>query len=166
MEKTKTALTKDQNNLKKQHQQLIGRFTSIENSWKDLDRRLSPQALGAFQGSSLLTNSAHVELLNGWYGNRSQKWKLLYKGTTHGFGSNNFHSRCDNQGETLVVVQTTTGYIFGGWTPIVWRSLGNYASKGSNSWVFSLVNPSNTPIRLFNTGANGNYTIYDKSGYG
>ena len=31
MEKTKTALTKDQNNLKKQHQQLIGRFTSLEN---------------------------------------------------------------------------------------------------------------------------------------
>jgi hypothetical protein len=159
-------LNKKFKKMMKEIKSLKSKIYNLKHSLKVLDKRVSPQSLGSFQGSTLLTKPAHVELLNGWYGNRSQKWKLLYKGTVHGFGSKDFHNRCNNQGETLIVVQTTLGYIFGAWTPVVWRSAGGYISKGLNSWIFSLVNPSNTPIRLFNTGAYGSYELYDHVNYG
>ena len=44
--------------------------------------------------------------------NKKRSWVLCYKATRDGFDSQSFHSKCDNQGPTIVVIRSTIGYIF------------------------------------------------------
>jgi hypothetical protein len=75
----------------------------------------------------------------------TKSWRLLYRGTRDGFGSSNFHSKCDQQSNTVTIVLTTDGYIFGGFTPLAWDSSGTYkADNTGKSFLFSLTNPRNT----------------------
>lgn len=47
---------------------------------------------------------------------------LIYRGSRDGFLSKNFHNKCDYKGETLSIIKSTKGYIFGGYTKINWDS--------------------------------------------
>jgi hypothetical protein len=51
-----------------------------------------------------------------------KKWTLLYRGSRDGFGCSDFHSKCDGHSNTVTVILTTKGFIFGGFTPIAWDS--------------------------------------------
>jgi hypothetical protein len=43
----------------------------------------------------------------------------IYRGSRDGFQIRQFHNRCDNKGETLVIIQSkNNNYIFGGYTTI------------------------------------------------
>jgi hypothetical protein len=78
-------------------------------------------------------------------------WKLLYRGSRDGFGASHFHAKCDNQPNTVTFVETTKGFIFGGFTPIAWVSGTNsYKSDDSQtSFVFTLKNGGNVSPRKF-----------------
>lgn len=83
---------------------------------------------------------------------KKRNWVLCYQASRDGFDSNAFHSRCDNQGPTVVVIQSTGGYIFGGYVPTGWRSAQGYVYD-SRTFLFSLKNPAGTkPEKLPNTG--------------
>jgi hypothetical protein len=70
---------------------------------------------------------------------------LLYRGSRDGFQSSSFHSRCDGKPFTITIIETTKGFIFGGYTPIAWSSIGSYASDDSlTSFIFTLKNGHNT----------------------
>ncbi len=45
---------------------------------------------------------------------------LLYRGSRDGFSSDDFHSKCDNKGHTLVIIETETGGLVGGYTDAEW----------------------------------------------
>jgi hypothetical protein len=78
------------------------------------------------------------------------KWNLLYRGSRHGFRSSDFHERCDGWSNTVTVILTTKGFVFGGFTPISWDS--SNSSKADNSlqsFVFSVKNPRNNPPQSF-----------------
>jgi hypothetical protein len=80
----------------------------------------------------------------------TKTWRLLYRGTRDGFGSSNFHSKCDQQSNTVTIILTTAGYIFGGFTPIAWEFNSGYtADNTGKSFVFSLKNPRNTEPKIF-----------------
>ena len=66
------------------------------------------------------------KVLGEWTG---KKWKIQYRGSRDGFSSQNFHSLCDHKGEALFIAEDVNGYIFGGYTKIGWRSIGNYYVK-------------------------------------
>ena len=74
-----------------------------------------------------------------------QDLKLLYRGSRDGFRASNFHSQCDNQANTITVIETTSGFIFGGYTQASWTSNEQY-SKDANAFLFSLVNPFKKPF--------------------
>jgi hypothetical protein len=96
----------------------------------------------------------------------AKTWRLLYRSTRDGFGATNFHAKCDQQSHTVTIIFTTTGYIFGGFTPIAWES-GNI-SKADNtgkSFLVRLKNPRNTEPRLFPL-SNQSSAIYCRSSYG
>ena len=40
--------------------------------------------------------------------------KLIYRASRDGFGADEFHSKCDGKRDTLSIIQTTNGYVFGG----------------------------------------------------
>jgi len=52
--------------------------------------------------------------------------KTLYVASKMGQSSSVFHSKCDNQGPTVVIVLSTTGAVFGGYTDMNWRHAGRY----------------------------------------
>ena len=70
-----------------------------------------------------------------------RKIKKLYQATIDGGDSINFHSKCDNIENTLIIIKSEGLRRFGGFTPIPWKSEGNYKDDPSlRTFVFSLDN--------------------------
>jgi hypothetical protein len=96
----------------------------------------------------------------------TKSWRLLYRGTRDGFGSSNFHSKCDQQSNTVTIILTTGGYIFGGFTPLAWDSSTAYkADNTGKSFLFSFKNPRNTEPKIFPL-SNPSLAIYCHASYG
>jgi hypothetical protein len=75
---------------------------------------------------------------------KPNKWKMIYRGSDHGFGSSDFHGRCDGISNTITIIQTTEDFIFGGFTPIAWDSSNTWKTDTSEqSFLFSVKNPHN-----------------------
>ena len=62
---------------------------------------------------------------------------LLYRATRDGDEAKQFHSKCDNFKNTLVVVKTKKGLRFGGFTSETWNGNG-IDKKDKNAFCFSL----------------------------
>ena len=79
-----------------------------------------------------------------------KKWALLYQGFRDGFRASDFHSRCDGKPNTLTIVKTSNGNIFGGYTIIPWQSTKYDEHNGytydKSAFLFSLVNLENRQL--------------------
>ena len=91
------------------------------------------------------------------------EFKLLYQGTRDGFDSSNFHSKCDNIPNTLTIIKSTNGNIFGGYTDQAWDSSGQYKTD-PNAFLFSLINKYNKPTIM--KIKDPQYSICCYNGYG
>ena len=91
--------------------------------------------------SNILTDKKHQKQLVEW--SEYKKWDLLYRATRDGKSANVFHSKCDDQGPTIVVIKAGNN-IFGGYASCSWNSSNSYINA-PGSWLFSLVNPYNNP---------------------
>ena len=47
-------------------------------------------------------------------------WKLIYRASEHDYTAKSFHEYCDNKGPTLIVIKSSEGWIFGGYTTKSW----------------------------------------------
>ena len=75
-----------------------------------------------FEESEILTSVEHQQSLKGWLPTDLEgEWRLLFRASRDDFGSQTFHSKCDNKGPTVTVVKSG-GYIFGGFTETPWTS--------------------------------------------
>jgi hypothetical protein len=96
-----------------------------------------------FTGSSILNakmSSTVFKFLGQQKTSSAKKqWKIIYKATKDGWTSQQFHAKCDNQGETICFFKTNTGYIFGGYNAQSWTSNSTYAVDYS-SFLFTLQN--------------------------
>ena len=70
-----------------------------------------------------LVDMQYDEVLRRWVGNQYQ-WKLLYRASEHKYRNYAFHRYCDNQGPTLIIIKSTRGWIFGGFTTQSWGGKG------------------------------------------
>ena len=70
----------------------------------------------------------------------------LYSASINGFGASNFHSKCDNILGTLTIIKTLNNNVFGGFTNANWVNSG--WQTDANSFIFSLINQYNYPIKL------------------
>ena len=71
---------------------------------------------------------------------QTKTYKLLFRGSRDGFRARVFHKLCDNQGSTLCLVQSDTNNVFGGFTSIPWKSVGEFKRSKGDTFVFK-VNP-------------------------
>jgi hypothetical protein len=125
------------------------------------DEKLSERRFFSWGRSNILTDFPSI-----FDKFRSKKRTLLYRGTRDGFGSGVFHAKCDGQRNTLTIILTTKGYIFGGFTPIAWDSSSAYkADPSKESFVFSLISPRGKAPQKFDL-SNATYAIYCNSSYG
>jgi hypothetical protein len=78
------------------------------------------------------------------------KWTLLHRGTRDGFGSADFHAKCDGHSNTLIILKAEgSSYIFGGFISINWESSGGFRSD-PNAFLFSLTNKNSQPCKMRN----------------
>jgi len=98
---------------------------------------------------------------------RKKKWKLMFRGSKHGFNGAQFHAKCDNKGApTISVVESTLGHVFGGYTTIPWSSSNNYA-QDSNSWIFLVRASKNTTPKSGKWKVTQTqYSVYHGASYG
>jgi hypothetical protein len=90
-----------------------------------------------------------------------QKWNLIYRASEDGFEPVSFHTKCDSKPNTLVIIKSTNGNVFGGYTEQTWNHGGCKADP--NSFIFSLINKINKPIKMKWLKGNG---IFCNSSYG
>ena len=65
-----------------------------------------------------LVNQQYDDKLREWIGD--YQWKLLYRASEHGYSAWSFHEYCDGKWPTLIVIKSTGGWIFGGYTTETW----------------------------------------------
>lgn len=67
----------------------------------------------------------------------SMRLELLYRGSRDGIEPSDFHSRCDGMCNTVCVVESSAGYVFGGYAEGAWMSCENDLET-KKSFLFSL----------------------------
>ncbi|CAG8555987.1 13784_t:CDS:2 [Acaulospora morrowiae] len=108
------------------------------------------------QKNSTIISRTQLALISGWIDGRDlsspedasysisnvpYKFKLLCRGSRHGFSDKMFHKRCDNQGPTVTVIKIKgiEGMIIGGYNPLNWQSPWiRKFEKCHHSFIFSI----------------------------
>jgi len=109
-------------------------------------------------------NEFSLKLLE-WSGYK--KMKLLFRGTRDGMNAQSFHNKCDNNGETITLIQNDKGNIFGGYASIPWTE-GPYSASyysARDSFIFTLTNIYNTKPTKFKNKNDGK-EVYHNRDYG
>jgi hypothetical protein len=121
--------------------------------------------LTGFSNGTLL-QLEHKKKLNEFYGKMHQQWELIYKASRDGFNANAFHTRCNNKGPTMTIIQSNNNYLFGGYTSIPWTSDNSYKND-TTAFLFTLTNPHDIPPTkyLLNPDKTGN-AVNHTSSYG
>lgn len=109
-----------------------------------------------------LMSEAEQQQVNMWIGNPYQTWKLAYKRSTDGASSTTFHSKVDNRGPSLVVIEFDNGRRSGGYTETSWTTHSLYRGyrKSTDAFLFSLDANAKYPV------VGVDYGIYSYSSYG
>ena len=74
-------------------------------------------------GTQLVNNQYDVKLRE-WLGDYN--WRLIYRASEHGYTAKSFHECCDDKGPTLVIIKSSGGWIFGGYTTQSWSGNSIY----------------------------------------
>ncbi len=107
-----------------------------------------------FDSSKILDNDSKKRLSKLCRFSHSKRCLLLYRATRDGFRAKDFHRKCDNFENTLVVIKSTEGNVFGGFASMAWNWPVNYNPavyfvSDPGSYIFSLVNKHNKPFVSF-----------------
>lgn len=119
-------------------------FVPIELNIKDL---FGSYTIHSFNSSNILTKVSSKNLIQLCGFSFEQKWKLVYRATVNGFGAQEFHDKCDGVKNTLTIIKSTSGYVFGGYTNAAWSSNGSY-SNDPGAFLFSLTNTYGFPRKI------------------
>ncbi len=78
-----------------------------------------------FLPDTWIVTKQYDSYLKEWTGD--YKWKLFYRASEHEYSSLRFHRFCNSvKGPTLIVVKSSEGWIFGGFTTQSWNGFGIY----------------------------------------
>lgn len=122
------------------------------------------KAFNTFLVDCSLLNGQQQITLAGWLGGTcmSRTGSLIYKATRDGLTVQNIHDRCDGKGETITVMKTAKGYLFGGYADVSWGSDNKNQWKASSlSFIFAFKSYSqgNTPLKLILSGKQSQYAV-------
>ena len=160
-------IEKELNELKEENKELKKRIEILENEMKEVKKLINPNfninklKIG---NKSVIMNENEFDLIHLAIKSRLNKevkeLKKLYQATIDGDGPINFHSRCDNIPNTLVIIKSAGNRRFGGFTSIPWSSSGGEYKDDSNAFLFSL-----DKKKIYSYKKDG-YAIYNNKNYG
>ena len=162
-------LEKENKELKNSIEQLKNENINLKNEIKEIKKILEP-INNKFQEDKILINSKSViikenefNLINLAIKSRLNKdikeLKKLYQAKIDGDCAINFHSKCDNIPNTLVLIKSAGNRRFGGFTTQTWDSSGKWKDD-KNAFLFSL-----DKQRIYSYKNNGK-AIYCSKDYG
>ena len=154
-------LKKEINELKKDNKVLI---SIIENHNNDI-KILKDSLFNLMNKSVIMGDDGKSSLLKEIEKKTNKKIKQLnklYQATIDGGKPINFHNKCDNIPNTLVVIKSEEYKRFGGFTPIPWKADGNnyIDDKEKKSFIFSLDTEEIGPLVEYNNTAVYHYKDY------
>jgi len=120
-------------------------------------RHFSPMVRGQI---ALQLNEARF-LSNALKGVSKKIGKTLYVASKDGDQSSKFHAACDGKGPTVVIVESATGAVFGGYTNMNWKHHGY--RKSTKTFLFRL-RPAMSQHKIM-SGREG-YAIFSHKSYG
>ena len=103
--------------------ELLNDLDAIHCEDSDIRLKISNDYLknpSEFLPNTQLVNQQYDVKLREWLGS-DYKWRLLYRASEHGYTGKSFHEYCDDRGPTLIVIKSSGGWIFGGYTTQSWR---------------------------------------------
>jgi len=103
-----------------------------------------------------------IDKINEWI--KIKKMELIYRGTRDGSYSNDFHNKCDNKGESIILIKNDKDNIFGGYTSYPWGKDEKYHSA-PDSFLFTLTNIYNINPTKF-PSKNDQKEVFHYSSYG
>ena len=139
-------IEKELKDLKEENKELKKRIENLENEMKEIKKVLNPEfninriKIG---NKSVIMKENEFDLIHLAIKSRLNKevkeLKKLYQATIDGDGGINFHSRCDNIPNTLVLIKSAGNRRFGGFTSAQWSSPSSSQYKDDpNAFLFSL----------------------------
>ena len=138
-------LEKEVKELKEENILLKKRIDDLETEVKEIKKMLNPNfninriKIG---NKSVIMKENEFDLIHLAIKSRLNKevkeLKKLYQATIDGDGAINFHSRCDNIPNTLVLIKSAGNRRFGGFTSVQWTSQGGEYKDDPNAFLFSL----------------------------
>eukprot|EP01118_Nematostelium_gracile_P006872 TRINITY_DN2219_c0_g1_i6.p1 TRINITY_DN2219_c0_g1~~TRINITY_DN2219_c0_g1_i6.p1 ORF type:complete len:268 (+),score=31.46 TRINITY_DN2219_c0_g1_i6:60-863(+) len=134
---------------------------------EDLKEKAKPVASSVHNSSSMCSfqdsniASVHAQTLRTWIG-ESRYAYLVYRGSRDGFKTTAMKARIKHHGETITIVKSTNGFIFGGYSPISWANRNLFIASPA-AWLFSLGGIHGS-IQLQSHGKDMH--IYDHQSYG
>ena len=137
-------------NYEKENKELKERLNKIENDL--LPYRKEKEKLETIKNENLLKESTILsyeqkQIVSNWIlPNSEKRFTLLYKLTKDGSNCSDFHNKCDKKGPTLVIIQSNTGYKFGGYTTADWDQSSSY-KKDELAFLFSINKNKKYPIK-------------------
>ena len=161
-------IEKELKELKEENKELKKRIENLENEMKEIKKVLNPEfninriKIG---NKSVIMKENEFDLIHLAIKSRLNKevkeLKKLYQATIDGDGAINFHSRCDNIPNTLVLIKSAGNRRFGGFTTAQWSSPSSNEYKDDpNSFLFSL-----DKQKIYSYKKNG-MAIYNYKDYG
>ena len=99
----------------------------IDMNNEDVHRFFFP-LYSPFLRNTILFGNEYDSYLKEWV--CDYKWKLLYRASEHEYTSKSFHECCDDiKGPTLVIIKSSGGWIFGGYTTQSWSGDSIFVSE-------------------------------------
>jgi len=86
----------------------------------------------------------------------------IYRASRDGFETANFHAKCDNKPNTLIIIKSANGNVFGGYTKQSWEHINDYKAD-PKAFIFSLINKDKKPLKI---KCSDNNAIYCVNQYG
>ena len=87
---------------------------------------------------------------------------MKYRGTSDGFSTGSFNTKCGGVANTLTIIKSTSGNIFGGFAEKAWISSGQWV-QDPKAYIFSIVNKDNKPFKA-DSNNNGAITCHTSHG--
>ncbi len=99
---------------------LVDSILKLKESKKSQDYMKNPSE---FLPNTQIVDSQYDSYLKEWLGD-VKDMRLIYRASEHEFTTKSFHEYCDDQGPTLIVIKSSEGWIFGGYTTQSWGGYG------------------------------------------
>ena len=130
-------LTNEVKNLKEKNQKLEEKNQKLEERVEEMEKLL----LIPYKENMVkkeLQKQKDMNRIKEWISpGKDIKFNLLFKKSTDGNTTKDFHDHCDNKGKTLIIIETTEGRKFGGVAYDNWNANDSWRANPKD-FVFSL----------------------------